>query len=144
MTCSYRRCGWRIMHELAITEEMLTGAIDAARKAGARRITAIDLVVGDLSTITDDSVQFYVDLLSRGTLAEGAALRFRHEPAICTCQDCAYQAPVTAPPAPICPRCGSGRVQIAGGTAFFVERIEVDDGEPGHPTETQHERADRG
>ena len=70
------------MHELSITEGILSIALDAA---GGRRITAIDLVIGDLSSIVDDSVQFYFDILSQGTLAEGASAALSARPAIATC-----------------------------------------------------------
>jgi Zn finger protein HypA/HybF involved in hydrogenase expression len=36
------------MHELSITQSVLSIALEAARDAGATRITAIDLVVRDL------------------------------------------------------------------------------------------------
>ena len=58
------------MHELAVTEGILALALETAQRAGARRISGIDLVVGDVSSIVDDSVQFYFDVLSRNTPAE--------------------------------------------------------------------------
>jgi hydrogenase nickel incorporation protein HypA/HybF len=115
------------MHELPVTEGILKTAIEASERNGARRITAINLVIGELSSIVDDSIQFYFDLLSKGTLAENAALRFRREPTIVTCRDCAHQFNATAPLEPHCPQCGSARLQVRGSRDFFIESIEVED-----------------
>lgn len=115
------------MHELAVTESILKIAIDASQKNGARRITAIHLVIGELSSIVDDSVQFYFDLISKGTLAENAVLHFRREPARVVCLDCAHQFDARAPLEPRCPVCGSARLQVRGGRDFFIESIEIED-----------------
>ncbi|MBM3127907.1 MAG: hydrogenase maturation nickel metallochaperone HypA [Chloroflexi bacterium] len=115
------------MHELAVTEGILKTAIEASQKNGARPITAIHLVIGELSSIVDDSIQFYFDLLSKGTLAENAALRFRREPSVAICRDCAHQFNATAPLEPQCPQCGSARLQVKGSREFFIESIEVED-----------------
>lgn len=115
------------MHELAVTEGILKIAIEASQQNGARRISAIHLVIGELSSIVDDSVQFYFDLLSKDTLAENAALRFRREPMIVICLDCAYQFNASAPLEPQCSQCGSARLQVRGGREFFIESIEVED-----------------
>ncbi len=115
------------MHELAVTEGVLKVAVGAA---GGRRITAIDLVLGTLSPIVDDSVQFYFDALSHGTLAEGAVLRFRRVPATALCLDCGATAAVTPPLPEGCPSCGSSVLRVSGGSEFLVESIEVDDEAP--------------
>jgi hydrogenase nickel incorporation protein HypA/HybF len=119
------------VHELAVTQGILDVALEAAQGASAQRIFAINLVIGDLSSIVDDSVQFYFDILSRGTAAEGAILRFQRQPASAHCRDCGNEFEATIPLTPACPLCGSARLEIAGGREFRVESIEVDDGSAG-------------
>ncbi len=116
------------MHELPVTQGILDIALDAAGKAGAQRIIAIDLVIGELTGMVDDSIQFYFDILSRDTLAEGALLRFRREVAMASCLDCGGESEVHPPLVASCPACGGARLRIAGGREFRVESIEVDDG----------------
>lgn len=120
------------MHELPVTEGILKTAIEASERNGAHRITAINLVIGELSSIVDDSVQFYFDLLSKGTLAENAALHFRREPSIAICFDCGNQFNASAPLEPKCPQCGSARLQVKGSREFFIESIEVEDEDTRH------------
>ena len=116
------------MHELSITEGILSIALGAA---GGRRITAVNLVIGDLSSFVDDSVQFYFDILSRGTPAEAAALNFVRQPATAMCADCRHVFATKAPLSPECPNCGSAHLIITGGRELRVESIEVDDGSIG-------------
>ncbi len=119
------------MHELPVTRGILTVALEAAERNGAERIAAIDLVIGELTSIVDDSVQFYFDILSRDTPAEGATLRFRREPAVAVCGDCGHEAEVGAPLTAFCPVCRSARLRVSGGREFYVESIEIDDEDPG-------------
>lgn len=115
------------MHELPATQGMLDVALEAARDAGADRITEIHLVVGELTSIVDDSVQFYFDILAKNTPAAGALLIFNREPARMTCGACGHEEDVVPPLSPSCPVCDSLRLEVTGGQAFRVESIEVDD-----------------
>ncbi|MEZ4770360.1 MAG: hydrogenase maturation nickel metallochaperone HypA [Caldilineales bacterium] len=119
------------MHELPITQGILDTAVSAAQQAGTHRILAIDLAIGGLSGVVDDSVQFYFDILSQGTLAEGATLRFRRLPATATCLDCGATFAAIPPLAPACPACGSPALRVEGGREFYVESIDIDDDDSG-------------
>lgn len=62
------------MHEAGITERILEIVIEQAAQAGARSVTDVYLEVGEASGIDTDSVALHWSLLSRGSVAEGAAL----------------------------------------------------------------------
>jgi hydrogenase nickel incorporation protein HypA/HybF len=109
------------MHELAITENILDIALKHAR---GQRITDIHLVIGQLSSIVDDSVQFYWDMINQGTSAEGSRLHFKRITTELKCRDCEQHFAPTSDNLS-CPNCGSLRVDLIAGTEFFVEAIEV-------------------
>lgn len=113
------------MHELGVTQSLLEIATRHAEQAGAARITRLSLVVGELASIVDDSVQFYWDLIAAGTLAEGAVLEFRRVPATLRCADCAHEFPLSHERY-VCPRCESNRIAVVGGEEFYLESIDVD------------------
>jgi hydrogenase nickel incorporation protein HypA/HybF len=111
------------MHELFITEQIREIAVRHAEKAGAGQITDLFLVIGELSTVVDDSVQFYWDFVSEGTIAEGAQLHFRRIAAELVCQACgAHFSPRETL---TCPACDSSDVRVVAGEEFFLEAIDV-------------------
>jgi len=126
-----------LVHELGATQNLLEIALEAAARAGATRVLGIDVVIGELTSMVDDSVQFYFDALSRDTPAAGARLNFRREPALASCSACGHQAPVRPPLSPTCGACGAHALTVAGGQAFYVESIEVDHESPGGDAGTQ-------
>lgn len=113
------------MHELSVTESLLEIALRHAQKAQASHVTALHLVVGQLASIVDDSVQFYWDFVAKDTLAAGAQLHFRRIPAALECLDCANQFTLTGDALP-CPACGSARIRILTGNEFYLESIEIE------------------
>jgi len=112
------------VHELAVTESVLNIAVEHAQRAGAKRISVIHLVIGELSGFVDDSIQFYFDFLTPGTLAEGAKLAIQRVPARLRCRDCGREFS----PEGLdwrCPACGALAGDVVAGKESYVESIEI-------------------
>ena len=113
------------MHELAITESILNIALDHADRHGAARVTDLHLMIGQLSSIVDDSVQFYWDIISKETKCAGAQLHFERVPAQMICLDCRHTYAIMRG-LEACPHCDGFHVRIHAGEEFRLESIEVE------------------
>jgi hydrogenase nickel incorporation protein HypA/HybF len=113
------------MHEYAVTEGIINTVMAEAKKAGAARITEIRLVIGDLSTIVDDSVQMYFDIMSEDTIAHGAKLTFVRIPGEFKCTECGH---VYIKPAKgyDCTVCGGLGLPTGRGKEFYIESMDVE------------------
>jgi len=113
------------MHEYSVTKSLINLVIEEANKVGAKKITEIRLVIGDLSTILDESVQMYFDIISEGTIAEGSKLVFKRIPAEFQCKSCGnkYNKPKKGFD---CPYCGGLGTLTNVGKEFYVDSIEVE------------------
>ena len=114
-----------IMHELSITQSILSIVVEQAKKAQASKITNINLTIGELEGIVDDCVQFYFDIISKDTIAAEASLSFNRPPARLRCRNCN----TTFLPDDLnwtCPNCQKQKVEIISGRECYVESIEVD------------------
>lgn len=114
------------MHELAVTEQVLTIALRHAAAAQATKITRIHLVVGQLSSIVDDSVQFYWRLIAADTIAEEADLSFERRPATMHCLACDTLFTLADQRDFRCPRCYSPDITVVGGDELLLESMEVE------------------
>ena len=113
------------MHELAITQSILKMALQHAEKANATRVTDLNVAMGELSSMVDDSIQFYWEIIAKDTIAEQAILHFRRVPAELQCLSCAEKYhPADGELA--CPKSGSIRVKVIAGEEFLLESIDVE------------------
>lgn len=113
------------MHELSVTESVLAIAIKHAEQSYAARVTSVNLVIGQLSSIVDESVQFYWDLITEHTLCEGSRLSFNRIPATFHCQDCDFDFNLVNELS-ACPQCGSVKIVIVTGEEFYLDSIEIE------------------
>jgi hydrogenase nickel incorporation protein HypA/HybF len=113
------------MHEMAVTESILKITLDHAARAKAARVSAINIKLGQLSSLVDDSIRFYWDLIAVDTIAEKATLRFERVPARVLCLDCSSEYGLRKDSF-ACPKCGSERFRVTAGDELSVESIEIE------------------
>ncbi len=112
------------MHELSITQSIISIALEQAEAAKASKITKINLIIGELTGIVDECVHFYFDLLSKDTIAAEAKLTFDRPPTKLQCRSCGS----VFSPGDLCwtcPDCQSQKVEIISGKECYVSSIEV-------------------
>ena len=114
-----------IVHELSVTQRVLDIALEKAKEAHATRVTGINLVIGEMSSVVDDSVQFYFDFLSQDSIASGATLSFERIPAQLRCRQCGHSFTPDKLPWN-CPRCNQWDVEILAGQELYIDSIEVE------------------
>jgi len=113
------------MHEVAIMSEALRMAEDAAQSAGAKRILKLRLRIGSLSGVVADSMRFAFDVVSSGTLAEGAILEIDHVPAACWCATCQTEFDC-ADLFNECPRCHNFSGELRRGRELDIAAVELE------------------
>jgi hydrogenase nickel incorporation protein HypA/HybF len=107
------------MHELS-----LCGAIiDAVtRHADGAPVSKVSLRVGKLRQVQPASLDFYWDLVTEGTVCEGAELDQTVVPARARCSECGHEWEMDFPIF-LCPACDAMKIEIVSGEEFEIEAI---------------------
>jgi hydrogenase nickel incorporation protein HypA/HybF len=113
------------MHEQSIVESLLALALKNAEKAKASKILRIYLVVGELSGVLEEAVNFYFGFLSRDTIAAQASLFFMHTPAQLRCRNCNTVFLLEKLDFH-CPNCKEQQVEIISGRELYIDSMEVE------------------
>ena len=114
------------MHELS-----LSGAIvdTVVKHAAGRRVTVVNMRIGALRQVVPDTLDFYFDFVSDGTVCEGARLEQELVPATLRCAGCEREWDIDEPLF-ACRECeGGGSVEVIAGNEFEVESIDVEEAE---------------
>jgi hydrogenase nickel incorporation protein HypA/HybF len=113
------------MHEYPITTRIVQIAEEHAKKENGLKVTAVNLVVGDYSGFISDSISMYFDVISEGTLCEGASLNIRKVSPMLKCRACG-ELFKKVPFSFECPKCKGEGGPTDIGKEFYIESIEVD------------------
>jgi len=113
------------MHEMAVTQQILSLALAEAGKVGASAITRINLKVGEWSTFEPTCLEFYFGILARDTAAADAKLAIETVPVTYSCGDCGERYQPTGV-AVLCPKCCSTHTGLVSGREIYLDSIEVE------------------
>jgi hydrogenase nickel incorporation protein HypA/HybF len=109
------------MHELSIASAVVA---TAERHAQGRRVTAVSVRAGSLRQVVPESLDFYFEIVARGTSCDGARLEIEVVPARLRCESCGHQW-VPETPGFRCESCGHAKVEVVAGDELEVESIEI-------------------
>jgi len=100
----------------------------ASLPASKPRILKVTIVTGVFSGCERESLEMYWGELSKGTLAEGAALEVIRQPAKLVCKACGHSRDYNDDGdfAVDCEKCG-GPNRMEGGNELYLDSMEVDE-----------------
>lgn len=111
------------MHELPVVIDLVKVMEEEAEKNHFKKITSINLVIGELSSIMDESVQMYFEIVAKDKVCENAKLSFEFVPAMLRCQNCSKEFPHKK--SFNCPYCGGDGFLIKGtGREFYIKSYD--------------------
>ncbi len=110
------------MHEFSLTQNLLDIAL---KNADSRRIVNVNLLIGPFSDEREESIQFYWRDLAKGTLGEGATLRFQRVKAEMKCLACGGTFSLDDDQS-LCVYCQSDRLQLLSGDEVRLASIDVE------------------
>lgn len=113
------------MHEMSLAEGVLQIIEDQAQQQDFSRVKTVWLEIGQLSHVSPEAISFCFDAVTKGTVAEGAALEILRPPGQAWCHDCMAKVEVAALADP-CPRCGGHKLQVTDGEEMRVKELEVE------------------
>ncbi len=112
------------MHEMAICESILGILKDEARTQNFDTVKRVCLEIGPLSGVEIEALRFGFDVVTRGSLAESAALEIVETEAIAWCMPCGEAVAIAQRFDP-CPKCGSHQLQVTAGEELRIKELEV-------------------
>ena len=112
------------MHELSLAEGVRVIIDEAAAAQSFRRVHAIILEIGELAAVETESLQFCLEFVLRGTIADGATIQMETVAGSGHCPGCGRTVAICERYAP-CPECGSFGIAPCAGTGMRVRALEV-------------------
>ena len=113
------------MHEMALAESVLAIVEDAARREGLRRVRAVWLEIGQLSSVEPEAMRFCFDVVTRDSVAAGARLEIVTSAGAAWCLECSERVALAELGA-ACPRCGGYRLRVTEGAEMRVKELEAE------------------
>ncbi|MFO8132543.1 MAG: hydrogenase maturation nickel metallochaperone HypA [Thermoplasmatota archaeon] len=121
------------MHEFSTMSSIVASVLEEGEKHDATAVTRVVLDIGELTFLGEEQLRFAFQVLSEGTLLEGAELVVNRVAPEVRC-DCGYTGDVEYDekkefhvrfPLLRCPECG-GSVEVRRGRECLIKHIEIE------------------
>ena len=95
------------------------------QKAGATKVTRVEVEIGTLSGVETEALAFSWDVATHGTPLQGAPLHLRKVDAAARCRSCTTEFPVENLFG-TCPACGEFGFEVLRGKELQIKAITVE------------------
>lgn len=121
------------MHEVSVMSSILDSVLEELKKYRVEKVEAVYLTIGELTFLGEDQLRFAFEVLTKGTILEGAELVVDREAVEVRCRGCGYAGKAEyledemyhlQVPTLSCPRCGKG-VEAVKGKSCMVRSVKV-------------------
>jgi hydrogenase nickel incorporation protein HypA/HybF len=109
------------LHEFGLCEGVLE---TVERRAAGRPVDGFRVRVGALHRVSEEAFDQAFEMVSAGTLAEGAEVELFVVPVTIRCRGCGHSAE-TDDPFAACPACGGTDLDMEGGDELILEWIRL-------------------
>lgn len=113
------------MHELGIMTGVMEAVEQSARQAGATKVLKVSLSVGEMTEAIPDALEFAFEVLTEGTICEGAELAITMVGPKSRCLECGTEFEHDRFHVR-CPACDSPATELFAGRELQIDSIEVD------------------
>lgn len=113
------------MHEMSITENLVSILLKHAERNKAARIISVTLRIGELSDVVPEAVQFCYDICTQGTIAAGSKLIIERPTPVAYCHNCQKEVCIHQFYDP-CPECKDFDYDIRQGRELDIKSMEVE------------------
>ena len=113
------------MHEMSIAVNIVDIICQKAEDEDASKINSVDLLIGSLSGIMIDSLEFCFEAACKNTLAEGAKLQVDKIKAEAFCKSCNKNFIMESEFSP-CPTCTDFNYEILRGKELSIKSFNID------------------
>lgn len=112
------------MHEMSLCESLLKAMEESAVANDFSKVLKVRLEIGRFAGVEPEALRFGFDVVTRGSLADGAELVILDAPGQAWCFDCGQNVEIDDRLAP-CPACGGTKLQATGGDQMTIKDLEV-------------------
>jgi hydrogenase nickel incorporation protein HypA/HybF len=113
------------MHEYSLVEGVVKQLKASAEENGIKQISRVALVVGKMTMVVPDSLQFAFEVFRQQEplIKDDAVLEIREEPVIGECRDCQHRYEIDDYEF-ICPSCSGVNIKLVGGRELYIDYYE--------------------
>lgn len=113
------------MHEMSLCEGVLNILEEQSQAQNFQRVKTVWMEIGELSCVEISALNFGFEVVTKGTLADGAKLEIIQVPGQAWCMQCMKTVSIHQR-YDACNECGSYQLQVTGGEELNIKELEVE------------------